>query len=483
MGRADIDPGRWRRVVRGRGWATHVPLAFVMLALVALVTLPVLAERYVRPLNRELRDVVEPARGLVTQIHVSLAIEGSVFHDFLETRDSSLLRRYQEEYADELKAYDELGRLVGRLGDSVQIRLRDVRALEEQWHGRVARILRSRALGREREVRRAAVTEEDAFEKLLVAAAELDDALGRSAQNRRTKINEAERMQRRFTVVLGLVALAAVGGVAWLAQRARVYAREAEDRRVQLERATESRARLMRGVSHDLKNPLGTIDGHASLLEDGIKGPLNPGQQESVVRIRRSVRALLGLITDLLELSRAEAGHLTVKPRPTNLADVVRDAADDHRDAVQAAGHQLRTEISEGLPTIETDPDRVRQILGNLLSNAVKYTPSGGHIIVRVEQRPANGRLSVGHSTAIDVIDSGPGIPAAKLDEIFEEFSRLENGTTPGTGLGLTIARRISRLLGGDISAESEIGRGATFTLWLPVDVPGGRRGGEGRRA
>src|SRR5687768_10565366 len=106
MGRADIDPGRWRRVVRGRGWATHVPLAFVMLALVALVTLPVLAERYVRPLNRELRDVVEPARGLVTQIHVSLAIEGSVFHDFLETRDSSLLRRYQEEYADELKAYD-----------------------------------------------------------------------------------------------------------------------------------------------------------------------------------------------------------------------------------------------------------------------------------------------------------------------------------------------------------------------------------------
>jgi signal transduction histidine kinase len=483
MARADIDPGWRHRVVRGRGWATHVPLGFVMLALGALVTLPVLGERHARPLNHELREVVEPARGLVTQIHVSLAIEGSAFHDFLETRDSSLLRRYQEVYADELKAYEQLGRLVGRLGDSVQIRLRDVRALEEQWHGMVGRILRSRALGRETEVRRAATTEEDTFEKLLVAAAGLDDALGRSAQRRRQTINDAERMQRRFTVVVGLVALAAVGGVAWLAQRARVYAREAEERRTQLERATESRARLMRGVSHDLKNPLSAIDGHASLLEDGIKGSLNPGQQESVARIRRSVRALLGQITDLLELSKAEAGHLTVKPRTTNVADVVRDAADEHRDAAEAAGHQLRTEIGERLPTIQTDPDRVRQVLGNLLSNAVKYTPRGGQIVVRVEERPANGRLSVGRCTAIDVVDSGPGIPAAKLDEIFEEFSRLETGTTPGTGLGLTIARRISRLLGGDISVESEIGRGATFTLWLPVEAPAERRGGARWRA
>jgi signal transduction histidine kinase len=468
--------------MRDRGWLTHLPLAFVMLALAALVTLPVLAERYARPLNRELRDVVEPARGLVTQIHVSLAIEGSAFHDFLEARDSSLLGRYQEASAKELKAYEELGRLVGRLGESVQLRFRHVQSLQEQWHDMVARILRDRASGREREVRRAAMTEENAFEKLLVAAAELDDALGRAAQDRRRKINEAERMQRRYSVVLGLVALAAAGGVAWLAQRVRVYAREAEVRRVQLERATESRARLMRGVSHDLKNPLGVIDGHASLLEDGIKGPLSPGQQESVVRIRRSVHALLGLITDLLELSKAEAGHLTFKPRPTNLADVVRDAADDHRDAAVAAGHELRTEIGEQLPSIQTDPDRVRQVLGNLLSNAVKYTPSGGQIVVRVEERPANGRLPVGRCAAIDVVDSGPGIPAEKLDEIFEEFSRLETGTTPGIGLGLTIARRISRLLGGEITADSEIGRGATFTLWLPVDAPADRRGVERRR-
>jgi signal transduction histidine kinase len=197
---------------------------------------------------------------------------------------------------------------------------------------------------------------------------------------------------------------------------------------------------------------------------------------ESVVRIRRSVRALLGLIADVLELSKAETGHLSVKPRPTNLVDVVRDAADEHRDAAEAAGHRLQIEVGDGLPTIQTDPDRVRQVLGNLISNAVKYTPSGGQIVVRVHEREGNGRLSLGRCAAIDVVDSGPGIPAEKLEEIFEEFSRLETGTTPGTGLGLTIARRISRLLGGDISAASETGRGSTFTLWLPVDAaPEGR--------
>ncbi len=474
MARPDIDPVWRHAVVRGRGWATHLPLAFVMLALAALVALPVFAERYARPLNSELRDVVEPARALVTRIHVELAIEGLAFHDYLDNKqDSTLLTRYQHAYARELQAQADLGQYVHRLGEKVQQSFREMQALERHWHGTTSRLLSSETRGAE--FRRATMTEEDAFEKLLVAAAALDDALSSAAQQRRKKVND-ERMQRRFTVVIGLVALAAVGGVARLAQRVRVHAREAEERRMQLERATESRARLMRGVSHDLKNPLGAIDGHASLLEEGIKGPLNEGQRESVARIRRSVRALLGLISDLLELSKAEAGHLSIKPRPTNLADVVRDAAEEHRDAAEAAGHRLRTEIGDGLPTVHTDPDRVRQVLGNLVSNAVKYTPSGGEIVLRVEERADNGRVSLGRSAAIDVIDTGPGIPADKLDEIFEEFTRLDTGATPGTGLGLTIARRISRLLGGDISAASERGRGATFTLWLPVDAPAAER-------
>jgi signal transduction histidine kinase len=449
-----------------------------MLALVALVTLPVLAERYARPLNRELRDVVEPARNLVTQIHVELAIQGSAFHDYFDTRDSVLLRRYRQANAREAKAQRDLGAYVDRLGERVQQRFDHMQALGQQWHRMVDRLLATPGSGSE--LSDAATSEENLFEELLVAAAELDDALGVAARERRLLVNDAEQMQRRFTVVIGLVSIVAVAGVAWLAQRVRVYAKEAEHRQAELERATESRARLMRGVSHDLKNPLSAIDGHASLLEGGIKGPLTDDQRDSIARIRRSVRALLGLITDLLELSRAESGHLSVRPRPTNVADVVREAAEEHRDAAAANGHELRMEIGDGLPTIETDPDRVRQVLGNLLSNAVKYTPSGGRIVVRLEERPGNGYVHTPRCAAVEVIDSGPGIPSEKLDEIFEEFSRLETGTTPGTGLGLTIARRISRLLGGDISATSDVGRGATFTLWLPVD--GGDRHNAGRR-
>jgi signal transduction histidine kinase len=457
-----------------------LPLVFVVTVLVTVVTLPVLGERYAEPLNRELVEVVEPARQLVTQVHVSVAIEGAAVHDFIDTGDSTFLSRYEETFAKELRTYAELERLVTRLRDSVQVPYARVRALERRWHGMVGTILHDQG-GSSGSQRRARLAEQDAFEQLLVAAAELDHALARAAQDRRQLMTDAARRRRRLTVGLGLLALAGVAGVAWLAQHIRVYARQAEERQVQLERAMESRARLMRGVSHDLKNPLGAIDGHAALLEDGVKGPLTPSQHESVVRIRRSVRALLGLVTDLLELAKAESGHLTVRPRPTNLADVVRDTADEHQDAVVTAGHQLRAEISDGLPPIHTDPDRVRQVLGNLLSNAVKYTPSGGQIVVRAEQRSPNGRLPGDRFAAIDVTDSGPGVARAKLDEIFEEFSRLDASATAGTGLGLTIARRISRLLGGDITVASEVGRGATFTLWLPLGPPRDQRVEDGR--
>lgn len=463
--------------MRGGGWALHLPVALVMMSLVALVVLPIAAERYARPLNQELRAVVEPARELVTTIHVQLAIQGSAFHDYNESRDSSLLSRYRLAQAEELAAQTALANLVGRLGDVVQLHFDRMRSLEQQWHRMVETLLSAQSTPGER--RSASTAEEDVFEDVLLAAADLDSALAGAARIRRLKLTEAEQMQRQFTVIVGLVALVAVAGVAWLADRVRRYARESEDRRIQLERATESRERLMRGISHDLKNPLSAIDGHASLLEDGIKGPLTSEQRDSIRRIRRSVRALLGLITDLLELSKVESGRLTVEPRPTNVADVVRDAADEHRDAAEAAGHELRTEIVGGIPPIQTDPDRVRQVLGNLLSNAVKYTPSGGQIVLRVEERAGNGHVQAARSAAIDVVDSGPGIPREKLDEIFEEFARLETGKTPGTGLGLTIARRISRLLGGDISAASEPGRGATFTLWLPVESTSDRRAGE----
>jgi signal transduction histidine kinase len=449
-------------------WTSQLPLGLVMLALVALVSLPILGERYARPLDRELRNVVEPGRRLVTDIHVALAIEGAALRDYVETQQPEFLRRYKEAYAQEVATYEALDRLTGRLGTDVQRRFSELRLLEQRWHTAVAEILARSERGRA--VDGAFPLQEDLYEELLLAAATLDEALTRAADRRRASMDAADRIRRRLAVVIGLVAFAAAVGVALLGHRVRMFAREAEQRRAELELATESRARLMRGVSHDLKNPLGAIDGHAALLEEGIRGPLAPDQKASVTGIRRSVRSLLALVGDLVDLSKAEAGQLSVNPSTVDVGELVRDTVEDHRAAAEAAGLAVRFESGDGVSAARTDAQRVRQVLGNLLSNATKYTPSGGQIVVRTEERTGDGRLPAGRWAAIDVIDTGPGIPADRFEEIFKEFSRLQTDGKPGAGLGLTIARRISQLLGGDITVASTVGQGATFTLWLPIE-------------
>jgi PAS domain S-box-containing protein len=255
-----------------------------------------------------------------------------------------------------------------------------------------------------------------------------------------------------------------------LLAREREARAEAEQRREELERVTESRTRLMRGFSHDVKNPLGAADGYAQLLEDGILGELSRKQVESIQRIRRSIQTSLHLIHDLLELARAEAGQLEIESVATDVAALAREAVEDFRAQATAAGLGLEVRADEALPT-ETDPARVRQILSNLLSNAVKYTPEGG-ITVETGRRSDGGGARGVRRIAIDVTDTGPGIPAEKRELIFQEFTRLDPEAQHGAGVGLAISRRIARLLGGDITLESEVGRGCTFTLWLPSTPP-----------
>jgi PAS domain S-box-containing protein len=243
---------------------------------------------------------------------------------------------------------------------------------------------------------------------------------------------------------------------------------EAEERREELERVTESRTRLMRGFSHDVKNPLGAADGYAQLLEDGILGELSEKQVESVERIRRSIQVSLHLIHELLELARAESGQIELEPVPTDVAELAREAAEDFRAQATASGLALEVRADEALST-ETDPMRVRQILSNLLSNAVKYTPEG-RITVEAGLRTDEGGHRAGDRIALRVADTGPGIPVEKRETIFQEFTRLDPEAQHGAGVGLAISRRIARLLGGDITVESEVGRGSAFTLWLPLE-------------
>jgi len=310
------------------------------------------------------------------------------------------------------------------------------------------------------------------YEELLVTVSRLDEALNVGAQRRWAEIAAMNRAQGWVTVLVGLLALGAALIVGWLARRLRVFAVTADRRRAELQQAIEARARIMRGVSHDLKNPLHAILGHTELLELEMKGPLTDEQKATLTRIRKSVDALLSLIEDILDLSRAEGGQLRITPGETRVLPVIRETIDEHSASAAAAGHRLDVELPSDLPLITTDPQRVQQILGNLLSNAIKYTPQGGQIKVRAETKPRDGTTGGQRWAAIEVIDTGPGIPSDQRERVFDEFSRLKiHDDKPGAGLGLAIARRVSRLLGGDLTVTSANGHGSVFTLWLPLKI------------
>jgi len=253
------------------------------------------------------------------------------------------------------------------------------------------------------------------------------------------------------------------------AERERFLARErdmraeAERRREELERVTESRAALMRGFSHDVRNPLSVADMNAQILE---VGDLSDQQRQCVGRIRRSIGTSLSLIDDLLEVARAEAGRLEIECVDTDVGRVAREAAEDFAASAAAADLGLDIRAPNGL-IAHTDPMRLLQVLANLLSNAVKYAP---HARVSVDARIRHsGGPQAGDWVTVSVADTGPGIPVDKREAIFQEYTRLDPKAQPGAGIGLAISRRIARLLGGDLTAESEVGRGATFTLWLPT--------------
>ena len=462
----DLLPARRIRIAQ-------IPLAFLILTLAAMVMVPILSDRYTAPLREEISEVTEPARTELTHLQLALALEGAVLDEFLETRDTALLARFRTVHRQEEDAYLGLGRLVHRLGPEVRRRFDELRELDLRRHDRANRLIA------DNRVRRAGgdPLHKELYEGVLLAAAQLDETLSDATQARRERVVRAERSERWLTLGLGLLALAAISVVIWLGQRLQLAAQQAEERRQALAAALESREKLMRGVSHDLKNPLNAIDGHAQLIEEGVKGPITEEQKESLARIRRAVQTQLSLITDLLELSRAEAGSLPIHREATNLREVVSEAVEEQRAAAEKAGHTLTFVVPNTSPVVETDPERIRQVLGNLLSNAVKYTPPRGRIEVTLEIVKRADVLSGKRAVVVRVSDSGYGIPPERLEQIFEEFTRLAPGIAEGAGLGLAIARRISRLLGGEITVASEVGRGSVFSLWLPLTTEGIQRG------
>ncbi|HEX7239486.1 MAG TPA: ATP-binding protein [Longimicrobiaceae bacterium] len=242
------------------------------------------------------------------------------------------------------------------------------------------------------------------------------------------------------------------------------------------ERANRAKSDFLAVMSHELRTPINAVLGYTDLMEMEIAGPVTQEQRGYLERVRASTAHLLGLVNDVLDLSKIEAGRMGVAREPARAADAVADALSFVSTQAEAGGVRLESVCVPPGPGYLGDGDRVRQILLNLLSNAVKFTGDGGRVIVRCGTgRPddASHLEGPGPWTCIRVEDTGPGIAPEETETVFEPFVQAESPhtrTTGGTGLGLSISRRLARLMGGDLTLETELGRGACFSLWLPAD-------------
>jgi GAF domain-containing protein len=254
-------------------------------------------------------------------------------------------------------------------------------------------------------------------------------------------------------------------------QNARLF-REIDDKGRELELASRHKSQFLANMSHELRTPLNAILGYTELILDNIYGEAPEKMRAVLERVQTNGKHLLGLINDVLDLSKIEAGQLTLSLNDYSLAELVQGVYVAVEPLASRKNLALTTKVEKGLPAGRGDERRLAQVLLNLVGNAIKFTDKGE---VAIEASAANGAFNVA------VRDSGPGIAADDQVKIFEEFQQVDNTSTRqkgGTGLGLAISKRIVELHGGRIQVDSELGKGSTFTIRLPV-----KAGGEGQTA
>ncbi len=230
--------------------------------------------------------------------------------------------------------------------------------------------------------------------------------------------------------------------------------------------ADRAKSEFVSFVSHELRTPMTSIRGYADMLIKGMCGPLTSQQEQFVHTIHSNAMRMQILVSDLLDVSRIETGHMRLEIKSVDLMSALEDALQATQGQIEARSQQLTVKVPEDLPPVHADPARLTQILINLLSNAYKYTPEGGKIRVRAWQQ--NGFVHCA------VSDTGIGISPDDQAKLFTKFFRSEDPAAqemPGTGLGLCIVKNLVELQGGQIEVESQLEQGTTFAFTLPVDV------------
>ncbi len=310
----------------------------------------------------------------------------------------------------------------------------------------------------------------------------------------------SDRRDRVFLWSMGLLTLFGLG-LALLHERRQ--AMRLAERSLELERlsgdllrANRAKSEFLANVSHELRTPLNAIVGFVDLLRDGVYGELVGRQQAPVERIASSAGHLRHLVDQVLDIAKIAAGRLEIQLDAVDLRSFVSDVAAETESLLAERGLTLTIAVPASMPKVRTDIAHLRQIVINLIGNAVKFTTEGGITIrarhARVptdipDAQPPNMAAVTGVSNtaaplggwvAIQVTDTGIGIAPEQHVRIFDEFEQVNAGSRGdsmqrGTGLGLSISKRLSRLLGGDLTVQSAVGQGSTFTIWLPMESYG----------
>lgn len=455
---------------------------FLALALLVVGGLQIVVQQRVDALRRHVNEVADPTGELIAEVQYLLARQTSALRGFLVSRDSTYLERYDSLRAVEQRIHPALERYAAELAPVVAADVAELSTLSDQWHGRILlRPITDAATTGATLDTFVVLLEQRLYTATLEAAGRAMQAIRQLIRDQEVEIARVERNARLMLGVFFLLAGVVAVFISVLNTRIRSLAAESEARRLEAEmamssneRAVAAREYLIRGFTHDVKNPLNVAVGYAELLELGHKGTLPTQQVDMLGRIRSAIHDAVEIINELLEISRLESAGMQVKRKATDLGALTSEVVREHAMAAATAGLDLRfvrTDEQRESPTTFTDPERVRQVLTNLITNALKYTPSPGEVTVRSGVAPKDPDHP-GRRVRVMVTDSGPGIPLEEQERIFYEFHRVPGSIGGGHGLGLAISKRISRILGGDLTVESVPGQGATFTLWLPLREP-----------